>query len=276
METGQLDTPEVNLYYTIRGGWPLLLILQGGAGNADGSEDLANQLSGDFTVITYDRRGLSRSTPIQAKRYEIAAHAADAARLITALSDKPTFVFGSSIGALIGLELIAHNGAHVRTLIAHEPPILQLLEGVDREEAQRRHTEVLETFQRNGIPAAMKLMVALSGVDINDREPEVPAPALAADPKVAARRLADLQHFLTCDVPAVTRYQPDLAALQAAGSRITPAVGSTPPATMPYRCATALAAVLGVSVAEFPGGHSGYILRPKAFAAKLNELLREV
>jgi pimeloyl-ACP methyl ester carboxylesterase len=275
MITGQLDTPEVNLYYTIRGDGPVLLILQGGVGNAEGSEDLANQLSGDFTVITYDRRGLSRSTPIQARRYDIAAHAADAARLIVALSDKPTFVFGSSIGALIGLELTAHHGAHVRTLIAHEPPVLQLLEGVEREEALRRRTEVLETFQRDGIPGAMKLMVALSGVDINDREPEVPAPALAADPKVAARRFADLQHFLTWDVPAVTRYQPDIAALHAAGSRIIPAVGSTPPATMPSRCATALAAVLGVSVAEFPGGHSGYVLRPKAFAAKLNELLRQ-
>jgi len=43
MITGQLDTPEVNLYYTIRGDGPVLLILQGGAGNAEGSEDLANQ-----------------------------------------------------------------------------------------------------------------------------------------------------------------------------------------------------------------------------------------
>lgn len=275
MKTGQIDTSEVNLYYTIRGDGPPLLILQGGSGNADGSEDLANQLSGDFTVITYDRRGLSRSTPIQAERYDIASHAADAARLIGALSDKPVFAFGSSIGALIGLELTAHHGAHVRTLIAHEPPVLQLLPEVEREEALRRHTEVLETFQQDGIPVAMKLMVALSGVDINDREPEVPAAALAADPQIAALRFTDLRHFLTFDVPAVTRYQPDIAAFHAAGSRIIPAVGSSSPATMPYHCATALAAALGVSVAEFPGGHSGYILRPKAFAAKLTELLRQ-
>src|SRR6516225_2248232 len=105
MITGLLQTSEVNLYYTIRGAGPMLLILQGGAGNADGAEDLANQLSEDFTVITYDRRGLSRSKPIQAEPYEIAAHADDAARLIASLSEEPVFVFGSSIGALIGLEL---------------------------------------------------------------------------------------------------------------------------------------------------------------------------
>ena len=52
----------------------MLLILQGGAGNADGSEDLANQLAERFTVVTYDCRGLSRSAPIRAGGYEIAAH----------------------------------------------------------------------------------------------------------------------------------------------------------------------------------------------------------
>ena len=44
-----------------------MLILQGGAGDADGSEALANELARDFTVVTYDRRGLSRSTPIRAE-----------------------------------------------------------------------------------------------------------------------------------------------------------------------------------------------------------------
>jgi pimeloyl-ACP methyl ester carboxylesterase len=273
IQTGRLETDEVNLYYTIRGSGPMLLILQGGAGNADGAEAMANELAGDFTVVTYDRRGLSRSSPIQAERYDIAVHADDAARLITALTDEPAFVFGSSIGALIGIELAARHGAHVRSLVAHEPPVLRLLEGAEQEEALRRHTEALKTFQQDGIQAAMKLMVALAGVDINDREPEVPAPTLAADPKVAAQRFTDLKHFLTYDVPAVTRYQPDIAAWTAARSRIIPAAGSSSSATMPYRCTTAVAAALGIGVAEFPGGHSAYILRPRAFAARLRELL---
>lgn len=275
MTNGKVQTDEVTIYYTIRGSGPMLLILQGGAANADGAEDLADRLADDFTVVTYDRRGLSRSTPILAERYDIAAHADDAARLIAALANEPAFVFGSSIGALIGLELVAHHSAHVRILVAHEPPILRLLEEVEQEEALRRHTEALETFQRDGIPAAMKLMVALAGVDINDREPEVSAPTLAADPKVAAQRFADLKHFLSCDVPAVMRYQPDIAALTAAGSRIVPAAGSSSSATMPYRCATAVAAMLSLRVVQFPGGHSGYILRPRAFATTLRELLRQ-
>ena len=136
--------------------------------------------------------------------------------------------------------------------------------GAERDEALRGLTEALEAFRKEGIPAAMKIMIARSGVDFNDREPEVPPPA--------AQRFADLQHFLTCDVPAVARYQPDIAALAAVKSKIVPAAGANSPRTFPFRSVTALADIIGRPVVEFPGGHTGYVLRPKAFARKLEEL----
>jgi pimeloyl-ACP methyl ester carboxylesterase len=275
MITSQLETPEVNLYYTVRGSGPILPILQGGSGNAEGSEALANQLADHFTVATYDRRGLSRSTPIQSERYELGSHADDAARLIAALSQEPAFVFGSSMGALIGVELAAKHRDLVRLLIAHEPPLYRLLQGAERDEALRSRTELVKVFQREGTPAAMKLMIAHSGVDFNDREPEVSLPtAPTGDPKSAARRAADLKHFLTSDIPAVTRYVPDIDALTRAGSKIVAAIGETSPPTFPYQSAVALAALLGQEATVFRGGHTGYILRPKAFAAKLDELFQ--
>jgi pimeloyl-ACP methyl ester carboxylesterase len=271
----QLETPEVNLYYTVRGSGPLLLILQGGAGNADGSEALANELACDFTVMTYDRRGLSRSTPIRGETYEIATHADDAARLIAALSGEPAFVFGSSLGALIGVELAARHPGLVRMLIAHEPGLYALLEGAEREEALRRHMDVLEAFRREGVSAVMKLLIARSGIDISDGDAEVPAPSVAtADPKVMEQHFANLRHFLTCDVPAVTRYQPDVAAVTAARSKIIPAIGSaTSPSALPYRCTLALAGVLDRTPVEFPGGHTAFMLRPKGVAQRIREVI---
>jgi pimeloyl-ACP methyl ester carboxylesterase len=254
----------------------MLLILQGGAGNADGSEALANELACDFTVVTYDRRGLSRSAPIRAESYEIATHAGDIARLVGALSSEPVFVFGSSLGALIGVELVARHPGLVRLLVAHEPGIYALLEGAEREEALRGHREAIETFQREGMPAAMKLMFARSGTDMNDPEAEIPPPSIStADPRATQQHFANLRHFLTYDVPAVTRYQPDVAAVKAAGSRIIPAVGgATSQSVLPYRCTVGLADILNRTLVKFPGGHTAYMLRPKAFAQRIRELLR--
>ena len=152
-----------------------------------------------------------------------------------------------------------------------------MLEGAERDEALRGHIEVLETFRREGMPAAMKLMWARSGVDPNDREAEVPAPSVStANPKAIEQHFANLRHFLTSDVPAVTRYQPDIAAVTAARSKIIPAIGSaTSPSALAYRCAVALAGVLHRTPVKFPGGHTAFMLCPKAVAQRIRELIRQ-
>ena len=56
-----LRVPGVTLFYRLRGSGPMLLILPGGDGDADSTDSLCKQLDGRYTVVTYDRRGLSRS-----------------------------------------------------------------------------------------------------------------------------------------------------------------------------------------------------------------------
>jgi len=58
----------------------------------------------------------------------------------------------------------------------------------------------------------------------------------------------------------------------AAPARIVPAAGLTSRETWPHHSAAALAERLGTELVEFPGGHTGYVLGPRAFAAKLNEV----
>ena len=276
LATGFAESPEVNLYYTKRGEGPMLLILQGGAGSAEGSEALAEALADRFTVVTYDRRGLSRSKTVH-EGCEISTHAADAARLITTLSPEPVFVIGNSMGALIGLELTVRHPDLVRLAVVHEPPVYRLLKGEEQEEALRSHAEVHDAYQRDGLAAAMKLMIARSGVDINDREPDVHSPAtLQPDSQSVAQHFGDLQYLLTWDLPAANRYKPDLAALRAAKAKIIPAIGMNSKGIAASRCTMALAQVLNAAVIEFPGGHTGYVLRPKAFAERLAELLKPI
>lgn len=267
---GLLRVPGAALYYKIQGSGPLLLMLQGGDGDADGTDALAEQLADRYAVVSYDRRGLSRS-PLDDPHaaVDLATHGDDAARLLAALADAPALVFGGSLGALLGLDLISRHPRRVGLLVAHEPPATELLAPPERAQAVRGQEEIEELHRRGGVAAAIRKFIALAGVDFDDREPDV------ALPRPKPERLVNLEFFLTHDAPAVRRYRLDRSVLRGAAKRIVPAAGRTSGTGFAHVCAQALAAELGRPLAEFPGGHSGYVLRPRAFAARLHEVLAE-
>jgi pimeloyl-ACP methyl ester carboxylesterase len=262
-----LPVPGATLHYKVRGNGPLLLLLQGGDGDADAADALAGHLTDDYTVLSYDRRGLSRS-PVSdpAAPVGMADHSEDASRLLAAAGSEPALVFGVSLGAVLGLDLISRHAEQVRLLVAHEPPTTGLLPEPERRQAIRDQEEVEELYRRDGIAAAMRKFVAVAGIRFDDREPDVTIP------QPRPERIANLEVFLARDAPAVHRYQLDLAALHKAAARIVPAAGTSTQA-FPRHCAQALADELGRPLTEFPGDHSGFILRPRAFAARLHEIL---
>jgi pimeloyl-ACP methyl ester carboxylesterase len=229
---------------------------------------LADHLVEHYTVLTYDRRGLSRS-PITdpQERIRVETHAHDAHMLLDALATEPALVLGISIGALVGLDLVAHHPEQVRVLVAHEPPATELLPSAARAPADRAREDVEETFRKEGVPAAMQKFLAIAGVNFADREPNLDLPG------PTPQRAANLVFFLTHDAPAARHYRLDAEALKAASPKIIPAAGRTSMESFPNHCARALAELLGVQVVLFPGDHSGPLLHPKAFAARLHEVL---
>jgi pimeloyl-ACP methyl ester carboxylesterase len=268
MNDDTLRVAGATLFYRVRGAGPLLLILPGGDGTSDSVDALREQLVDRYRVVTYDRRGLSQSTiDTPPESLTLATHSDDAHRLLAALTNEPAFVLGSSIGALIGLDLVARHPEQVRLFIAHEPPAWELLPEAERDRATRAVEGAANTFQREGVVPAFKKFVELAAVDYADREPD----AVLAPP--TSQREANLSFFFTYDLPAVQRCRLDVSALKAASTRIVPAGGRSAPESAPYRAAAGLAAVLGEALVEFPGGHTGWLLRPKAFAAKLREVL---
>ena len=95
---------------------------------------LADALAGDHTVVTYDPRGLAHSTiddPRQDATPELRAD--DVAAIIDALGADRADVFGSSGGAVTGLALVARHPEKVGTLVAHEPPLMELLPDPERQ-----------------------------------------------------------------------------------------------------------------------------------------------
>jgi pimeloyl-ACP methyl ester carboxylesterase len=200
----------------------------------------------------------------------IEVHSDDAHRLLAAVTSEPSFVFGSSIGALIALDLVARHPEQIRLLVAHEPAAIQLLPDAERVEAMRKHKEVDELFRGGNIAAAMPKMMELSGVRFDDREPDAEMPR--PDPQKAAMYAANMRFLVTYDAPEAHRYRFDLAALTAARERILPAVGRTSGGSLERQSVRPLAEKLGLQVVDFPGGHTGCMLRPREFAAKLHEV----
>ena len=269
--THVLPVPGASLYYELCGTGPILLLLPGGAGGANGLKGVADQLTDYYTVVTFERRGLLRSPlDVTADAPSIWTHADDVHRLLAALTTQPAFVAGTSFGAVIGLDLVSRHPEQIRTLIVHEAAVAGLLPEPGRTELRRLQHEVDETFRTEGMPAAMAKLFAVAGDGIGgDMEPDVVRPS----PADLQRHGANMQFFLTYDAPSAHAYEPDVPALRAASAKIVPAAGRTNPHAFPHQCADALADLLGTHAVEFPGGHAGHVTHPKAFAAALREVL---
>jgi pimeloyl-ACP methyl ester carboxylesterase len=103
---------------------------------------LANLLAGDHTVLTTDPRGINRSPvddPAQDSTPQM--RAGDLSRLLTHLGAGPAAVLGSSGGAVSALALAQAHPEQVHTLVAHEPPLIELLP--DRAERHAGNEEVI-------------------------------------------------------------------------------------------------------------------------------------
>ncbi|MFI0805721.1 alpha/beta fold hydrolase [Streptomyces echinatus] len=272
-----LSAPGATLHYRTQGSGPVLLLSQSGEGDADRTVDLVPHLADAFTVVTYDRRGLSRSTlDTPARPVTMADHADDIARLLAAVTDEPALMAGFSMGAAIGLQTVARHPGVLSTLIAHEPVMPNLLPEADRAEHVAELRAIQEAHATGGLTAAFPAIARHLGIDPAHDETEA---GLTPQP-LTARREANFAFFIGTEFTAVTtdglRPAEVVRAATRTGTRIVPATGrTTRPTVHTYRCALALAARLGTEPVRFPGGHNGNTAFPRATARLLKDLLTD-
>ncbi|MFB9238465.1 alpha/beta fold hydrolase [Plantactinospora siamensis] len=260
-----LPVPGASLYYQVRGSGQVLLLMSGGHGDANSFDALLPALAERFTVVTYDRRGYARSPMASPTMVPtVATHGDDAAAILGAIGGGPSLVFGTSTGAVIGLDLAVRHPAAIDRLIAHEPPLVQLLPETDRPALPG---DLIGQLRERGPDAAMASFRALLGVDLDDREPGTQFPVV--DP---VRARSNALFFFTREAPMLDQFTPDLSALQVP---VFPAAGVSSSNTFPHRCAVLLAERLGEPVTTFPGGHAGFTTHPTAFTRQLLALLRD-
>ncbi|MEU9713948.1 alpha/beta hydrolase [Streptomyces sp. NPDC047976] len=280
--TGSLRVNGATLHYEVRGRGPLLLLVPGGAGGAASFDGIAGELAAEYTVAAYDPRGMARSTlDDPGAEQRVAEHAEDALRILDLLSPgEPARVFGASSGAITALHLLTAHPERVERLVAHEPPVVEVLP--DAPEHRALIARVQEAFHARGLMPAMALFAA--GLKKEDAaagpkaaaEPE-PAAEIELPPQAAARAeqtMADLPYFLGRIVPAFMSYTPDVHRLEALSDRLVLAGGQDSRGELPYRPAAFLAERLGTELLHFPGGHTGTTTHPAEFAEALRKVFR--
>ena len=283
MSTHQLDVPGAKIYYEVRGSGPLLLVV-GQPMTSEPFGPVADLLAGDHTVVTYDPHGLGQSTvddPSQSITPEVEAD--DLARIIDAVGG-PADVFGTSGGAVAGLALATHYPDKVRTLIAHEPPVTELVP--DAPYIRTAVDDIEVAYREYGAGAAWGKFVSLVVLDGLVPETGVPpaewpppggrerdASADQTPPEPNPKQQADDELFFLRMLKPFTRYEPRVEALRSSAPQIVVAVGAASGEEIAKRSTVALAERLGVTPAVFPGDHAGFMADPAGFAEAIRKAL---
>jgi pimeloyl-ACP methyl ester carboxylesterase len=283
--THMLETAEVDIAYDVRGPLPTAdgrppLFMIGQPMEASGFATLASFFP-DRTVVTYDPRGLGRSTRKDGRVDNApTVQAGDVHAVIEALGAGPVEMFASSGGAVTALALVAAYPSDVATLVAHEPPLIPVLP--DAAAAERARAGFRDAYQAGGSGAGMAAFIAMTSWqgEFTDEYFAQPAPDPAQFGMSAEDDGSRDDPLLSDRSWAISSYQPDVGALAAAPARIVIAVGEESLGTFTGRAAVATADLLGQQATVFPshhggflGGEFGYAGRPEAFARKLRDVL---
>lgn len=265
IRTGTVEVNGALLYHEIRGNGPAVLFISGATGDAGHFEATADELADDFTVVTYDRRGNSRSpAPEGWTETSIREQADDAIGLLEALDLTSATVFGTSAGAIILLEAIREQVDAITTAIVHEPPMLTVLPNGQEVGAEIERL-AQEGFAKGGPRAAMELFIRLNAGDQNFE---------SFRPEMRERMLANADLFFGIEVEPIVGYAPDAEALKRCSHELVVVAGEDSRGLYYHDAARWVADTVGVPVNEIFGAHVPYFDDPARFADALRPLLR--
>lgn len=260
-----IDVPGARLSYDILGSGPVMLLVPGANGSVDSFKGVAGHLAAHYTVVTYDRRGFSRSqlTGPQDYDHRLQTDADDVRRLIEHVSNEPATVFGASSGAIVALEGLARHPSVVRTLVPFEPPAMKVLP--DGQRWVDFFSGLYDLYRQSGMEPAVRKFREQSFTE-SDRQAMARAPT-------NEYTLANTTYWFEHELRQYPAVDLDLAALKAHADRIALVVGRESRGYPCYEVNVELGKKLGRDVIEVPGGHVGFVTQPAAFARALVQAL---
>lgn len=252
------------LYYEVRGSGPAVLLIPGAGGDGGVFARSAERLADEFSVITYDRRGNSRS-PVEGEAQAAAtmrAQAADAAALIRECGYERAVVYGNSGGGIIALELLALDASVVKGMIVHEPPLFAVLPHHDGPNPMQPILDLAGRDPRAALAEFLRVNVGETAL-------------AAADAATRDRMLGNGEALFKHEIREFLAYRPDETILHGLPVPLVLLRGSEGLDFAPLTLAW-LAERSGVRPGILTGGHCPFLDVADVFAEELRPILREL
>ena len=265
-----LKVPGAQLYYEVIGSGPLVILIPGARGDGEVFRQLARELAERYQVLTYDRRGFSRSQLDGPQNYDrrLETDADDVRRLIEDQTSKPATAFGNSSGAIVALEVLTRYPEQVQKVVAHEPPAVKLLP--DAADWLAFFDGVYDTYQQAGIPKAMHQFASGIAGSVDHQIME-----RAMRQNANEYTLSNATYWMEHELRQYPRVELDLDALKTFAGRVVLAGGHESRDQLTYQPNKVLATLLDRNIIDFPGGHLGFLASPTEFALILMNALKD-
>ncbi len=237
---------------------PALICVHGACVDGAFFDGIARELSRDYRVITYDRRGCGESGDAADGCYDLVAQAADLQAVIEH-AGVPANVLAHSAGTLVAMELLRANPKAVSRAILHEPAVTD--EGV----GMGASPVLLKMIDAGKVSRALMLFLGAMG----DSDPEAPK----STPAEAEHALRNGRCFMANEYATNMTYVPDWEKVRASGAVAAVCLGELSIGT-PREAGTRMAAeLLDCPLVTIPGAHNGLRDRPVAAAQTVRGIL---
>lgn len=281
IETGHVVTEGDELYFEVRGQGQPLLMISGGGGDGDYYAEVADILSDEYKVITYDRRANALSTMNNPQNFEVSQQSRDAVAVLHAAGETSAYIFGNSSGAVIALDMAKTHAQTIMGVIVHEAPVPKVLPNADK--WQRFFASCYLTAFRFG--SSMGALRWILGIQVPVTQMIKAQKKALEYAKVNKQRKEDgridakttTEFLVKHELLPITNYMPDIETIKKNGVKVIIGIGqwSLDKKTWLAQIGRVLAQKLHCELVVFPGHHGSNMDMPEEWADVLRTTLRK-